>query len=126
VCTLVILGGVFVFTLENNAHTASVTSQVRDAFSRHLSDFASENATVLTADYEPAASVVWTGNARTWEGIYSNSTGINEFFSRYYSVYPTLSVHNATYTVQAVGGGATVNGSLGILALATNGNQMVA
>ncbi len=116
-CTLIVLAGIFVFTLQSNAATASVTSQVHDAYAKHASDFASGNLTVLMGDYGPAATVLWTGDTRNWGGEFSNSSGIQAFFTRFLSVYPTISLQNVTYSVMSQGNGATVEGSATLIGL---------
>jgi len=126
VATLVILGGVFVFTLESNDAVASTTTQVRDAYARHLSDFSSGNATLLTADYLPNATLEWTGTARNLEGAYDGVGIIDQFYSKYFATFTSASVQNDTYTVQAVGKGATVNGTLDLIGAATSGQSMTA
>jgi len=120
VTALVILVGVFAFELNNNAAAASVTSQVHDAFARHLANFKSANTTKLTADFAPNATLAWVGETRGLggtPGITSVNTPslIGGFYSRFFTKFPSFSVSNVTYTVQVVGSGATVNGSLVLL-----------
>jgi hypothetical protein len=126
VITLIVLVGVFVLTLEGNDAVASTTSQVRDAYARHLSDFSMGNATLLTGGYLPNATLDWTGTARNLEGEYDGSGVIGKFYSEYFSTFTSASVQNETYTVQAVGRGATVNGSLELIGSATSGQSMTA
>jgi len=126
VVTLVVLAGVFFGTLQGNANSATVTSQVREAYSSHLSHYSDVNASILAADYAPNATMVWTGDARNLEGSYATSAIIKEFFSGYFGVFSSVSVKNATYSVQAAGKGAEVNGSLQLLGSTTTGQSMTA
>lgn len=126
VITLVVLASFFVFTLEDNAQASNVTSEVRAAFARHLQNFSTANATLLSEDYTPGATLIWTGNARNLEGEYANASVIKEFFSHYFLVFSSVSVKNATYSVQEVKSGVAVNGSLELLGGATSGQSMMA
>lgn len=116
-CTLLVLAGAFLFTLRSNADASSVTSAVHDAYAKHLADFATENATLLSGDYAPGATVTWTGDTRNWGGEYVGSEAIGSFYSGFFSVYVTDSFENAVYSVQPAGGRATVNGSMLLVGL---------
>jgi hypothetical protein len=126
VVTLVILAGIFLFTLQTNATNVSTAAQVHDLFAAHLTDFTSANATRATSDYASGATLVWTGDGRNWVGTYVGSTAIHAFFSRYFSVYRTDSMHAVVYSVQAVGNGATVNGSVQLIGLSISNQSMSA
>lgn len=126
VVTLVVLAGIFLFTLQSNATNVSTASEVHDAFATHLTDFTSANATRATSDYGSSATLVWNGDGRNWVGTYVSSTAINAFFSRYFSVYRTDSMHNIAYSVQTVANGATVNGSVQLIGLSISNQSMSA
>lgn len=126
VVTLVVLAGVFVSTLQTNANAATVTAQVRQAYSSHLMHFSSVNSSALSEDYAPNATMIWTGDARNLEGSYTTSSIIKEFFSSYFGVFSSVSIQDSTYSVQAVGRGAEVNGSLELLGATTSGQSMTA
>ena len=126
VVTLVILAGAFVYTLQSNAASATVESEVHGAFANHLSDFSTANSTILTGDYGPSATVIWTGDTRNWGGSYMNSSRIQAFFTRYFSVYITDSMYNITYSVQTAGSGATVDGSVQLIGLSITNQSMSA
>ena len=120
VAALVILGGVFAFTLYNNAEAATVATDVHAAFARHLTDFTSANETSLMADFTPNATLAWVGETRGLGGTPGVTTVatpslIGSFYSRFFVKFPSFSVSNVTYAVQAVGSGAVVNGSLVLL-----------
>ncbi len=120
VVTLVVLGGVFAFTLYNNAQAAATASQVHGAFARHLVDFTSANTTLLVGDFAPNATLSWVGETRGLGGTpgvttVSSPSLISNFYSRFFTKFPSFSISNVTYAVQVVGGGATVNGTLNLL-----------
>ena len=48
-------------------------------------------------------------------GSYDSTSLINQFYSALFSKVTNVSVKNATYTVQPVGGGAIVNGTIELL-----------
>jgi hypothetical protein len=124
--TLVVLAGVFWGTVQDNANAATVVSQVRQAYSGHLSHFSDINSSVMAADYAPNAEMVWTGNARNLGGSYATSSIIKEFFSNYFRVFTSVSVKNATYSVIPAGKGAEVNGSIELLGSTPAGQSMTA
>jgi len=113
--TLVILVGVFAYTSYGNGASASVTLEVRDAFTQHLSHFAAENTTLLMNDYGPNATLEWVGTTRGLGGTYNSTSLIGQFYSELFSKVTNVSVRNATYTVQVVGGSAAVNGTIELL-----------
>ncbi len=115
VSALVVLGGIFAFTLSGNGATASTTSEVRGTFTQHLSNFASENTTLLTRDYAPNATLEWVGTTRGLGGTYNTTNMISQFYSTFFSKVTNVSVKNSTSAVQIVGGGATVNGTFSLL-----------
>ncbi len=115
VSTFAVLAGIFAFTLHGNGVNASVVSQVRDSFGLHLSNFDSENTTLLTRDYAPNATLAWVGTTRGLGGDYSGTAAIKQFYSTFFSKITNVSVKNATYTVRSVGGGATLNGTFAVL-----------
>lgn len=112
---LVVLVGVFAYVSYDSGASASATSQVRDAFNQHLSDFASENTTLLMTEYSANATLEWVGMTRGLGGSYNTTSLISQSYSAFFSKFVDVSVKNATYTVQAVGGGATVNGTIQLL-----------
>ena len=131
IVALVVLAGVFAYALSNNAATATVTSQVHDAFAQHLSHFTSANTTRLTQDYTANASLSWVGETRALGEIpgsptVSTPSGIGSFYSRFFTKFPSFSISNVTYTVQVVGSGASVNGSLVLLGGGSNIQSIMA
>jgi hypothetical protein len=115
VLVLVVLGGIFAFTLSGNGTNASTTLQVKGAFTQHLSRFASENATLLLRDYSPNATLAWVGTTRGLGGTYNTTAQIGQFYSTFFSKITNVSVKNSTIAVQIVGSGAVVNGTFNIL-----------
>jgi hypothetical protein len=115
VLVLVVLGGIFAFTLSGNGANASTASQVKGAFTQHLSSFASENTTLLVRDYTPNATLAWVGTTRGLGGTYNTTAQIGQFYSTFFSKITNVSVKNSTIAVQIVGSGAVVNGTFNLL-----------
>jgi len=115
VVALVVLVGIFAYALDGNAAVASATSQVHDAFARHLSNFTSANTTGLMRDYVPNATLAWVGQTRGLGATSDTTTLIGSFYSLFFAKFPSFSVSDVTYTVEVVGSGANVNGSLVLL-----------
>jgi hypothetical protein len=113
--TLLILAGIFGFTLNSNGAANAVSSQVRPVFDSHLSSIESENTTLLMRDYLANASLVWDGTTRTLGGSYFGNTSISKFYSVLFSRITSISVKNATYKVLASGNGATVSSTFALL-----------
>jgi hypothetical protein len=115
VFTLLILVGIFAFTISGNGAAAVTTSQVRGAFTEHLSNFGSENTTTLMRDYAPNATLKWGGTTRGLGGTYNTTALVSQFYSAFFSKVTNVSVKNATFTVQVIGSGASVNGTFSVL-----------
>lgn len=115
VLTLVVLGGIFAFTLSGNGAAAATSSQVRAAFDQHISNFASENTTLLMKDYASNATLEWDGTTRGLGGTYNATAQISQFYSSLFSKVTNVSVKNSTFAVQVTSSGARMNSTFSLL-----------